>query len=322
MRSFSPLEQVMSRTHGNGGNRKECTTTDSCRIMAVPAVTASIRPENGEKLRPLVPRLRTPLPMPFVVFLAVQAAFFGCVAWTRISHTGLQMASASGSDSGGAALRLADSNTIGSGLGPTLGQKFYVHHGSADVQLRNRVNAKERSVSRMLPEGTSQTVTAISSYGSTNASTALSPPIPILGTAHDPVGPTTVEEIHPPALSEVLGASAGYGKVPGWAIDTPVQMPGEALRISSGITGGQIVHQVTPVYPALARTQGIEGAVLLEATIAEDGTVSHVTVLGGPSPLAEVAQGAVQQWRYTPFELNGRPVPIRKQITIKFTLRN
>jgi TonB family protein len=55
--------------------------------------------------------------------------------------------------------------------------------------------------------------------------------------------------------------------------------------------------------------------------IKEDGTVAHVTVLsGGPSSLANAARQAVQQWRYTPLELNGKPMPMRKEITIKFTL--
>lgn len=309
----------MSHTHGNGGNGQGCTTTDSCRIIDGPAVTDFIRPEHGEKLRPLVPRLRTPLPLPFVVFLALQTAFFGCIAWTRISHPGLPKASASSAEAGVPALRLTDSNTIGSGLGPTLDQKLFKHLRTADVQLRNRVNAKERRVSRTLPESSSETVIAISSLGSATASSALTPTNHYVGTAHDPVGQTG-EEIHPPALSEVLGAPAGDGRVPAWAVDTPVQAPGEPPRISSGITGGRIVHRVTPVYPEQARSQGIQGAVVLEATIGEDGTVPQVTVLSGPSSLADAAQQAVQQWRYTPFELDGKPVPMRKQITIKFTL--
>jgi len=310
----------MSHTREKCGNAKGCTTTDSRRSMNVPVGKAFVRPESGEKLQPFVARLRTPLPMPFVLFLALQAAFFGCIAWTRISHPGLQKAFASSADAGVPALRLPDSNSLGPASQPALAQESFKHLGTADVRLRNRVNAKERRVSRTLPESTSQSVIAIRPHDSATAFSDLDHPNHDFGTVHDPVGQTTAEEIHPPALSEVLAEHAGYGRVPAWAVDTQVQMPGEPPGISSGVTGGQIIRQVTPVYPAEARTRGIQGTVALEAMIGEDGTVPQVTVLSGPSSLAKAAQRAVQQWRYTPFQLNGKPVPTRKQITIKFTL--
>ena len=311
----------MSHTHGNGGNRKECTTTNSGRITEVPAVTALVRPEHGEKMRPSVTRRTTLLPMPFVVFLALQAAFFGCIAWTRISAPGLQKALASSADVGVPALRLADSKTIGPGVGPTLVQEVLKQLGTAHVPLRNQVNAKERRLSSPLPEGTSQTVIAIRPPGSATTSSGLSSTNPYVETAHDRGEQMTAEELHPPAISEVLGATAGYGRVPAWVVDVPVRMPGEPPRVSSGVTGGQIAHRVTPVYPEQARTQGIQGAVVLEAMVGEDGTVEHVTVLSScPSSLANAARRAVEQWRYTPLELNGKPMPMRNQITIKFTL--
>ena len=311
----------MPHTHGNRGNRKECTTTNSGRMMDVPAVTAFIRAGHGEKPRMLPPILRTPLPTPFVVFLALQAAFFVCIAWTRISAPSPQKALAGSAGTGVPALRLADSKTIGSGLGPALVQEVLQPLGTADVHIRNRVNAKERRASSPSAESTSPTVIAIRPLVSDTASSGLTLANHSVGTANDPVGQTTVEELHPPAISEVLGAPAGYGRVLAWIVDTPVRMPGEPPRISSEVTGGQITHRVTPVYPEQARTQRIQGAVVLEAMIKEDGTVAHVTVLsGGSSSLANAALQAVQQWRYTPLELNGKPMPMRKEITIKFTL--
>jgi TonB family protein len=311
----------MSHTHGNGGSRKEFTTTNSDRAMAVPAATAFIRLEQSEKTRPLMPGWRIPLPTPFVVFLVLQATFFGCIAWTRISPPRLQKVLAARAYAGVPALREPDSKTIRPGLGPALVQEVLQQLGAADVHLRNRVRAKELRVSSPLPESTPQTIIAIRPPGSATASSGLAPTRQYVGTAYGPVGQTTPEELHPPAVSEVLGATAGYGRVPAWVVDAPVQMPGEPARLSSGVTGGEIVHQVTPVYPAQARTQGIQGAVVLEAVIGEDGIVADVTVLSSGSLfLGQAAQRAVQQWRYTPFELNGKPVRMRQQITIKFTL--
>jgi TonB family protein len=310
----------MWHTQGNGGNRKECITTNSGGIMEVPVATALIRAEHDEKMRPSVPRRTSRLPIPFVVFLGLQAAFFACIAWTRISAPGLQKALASSAEVGAPAVRLADSKTTGSGVGHALVEEVLKQLGTAHVPSRNKVSAEEPRVSSALPEDTSPTVIATPPSGSATTSSGLTSADFDVATVHHPGEETTVEEVHLPAVSEVLGATAGDGKVPAWVVDVPVRMPGEPPRVSSGVTGGQIAHRVTPVYPEQARTQRIQGAVALEAMVGEDGTVEHVTVLSGPSSLADAARRAVEQWRYTPLELNGKPMPMRKQITIKFTL--
>jgi protein TonB len=54
--------------------------------------------------------------------------------------------------------------------------------------------------------------------------------------------------------------------------------------------------------------------------VGEDGNVHAVQVTSGQPLLAKAAASAVRQWRYQPFELNGRPVAIHNQITIQFKL--
>ncbi len=53
------------------------------------------------------------------------------------------------------------------------------------------------------------------------------------------------------------------------SFDAPVRMLREPRALST-LTGGQIVHRVTPLYPEPARTQGTQGAVVLEAMVGED----------------------------------------------------
>jgi protein TonB len=79
---------------------------------------------------------------------------------------------------------------------------------------------------------------------------------------------------------------------------------------------------VTPVYPESERESGIEGVVVLEATIATDGTVSDTRVVTGPAGLREAAVAAVRQWQYEPYLLNGIPVETVTTITIEFNLRD
>jgi protein TonB len=97
-------------------------------------------------------------------------------------------------------------------------------------------------------------------------------------------------------------------------------MPTVALRTSQGVTGGTLTHRVAPVYPSQARLQRIEGPVVLDAVVGEDGNVHDVKVLKGDLILAGAAKNAVQQWRYLPFQLNGKPVPVHTEVTIVFKL--
>jgi TonB family protein len=60
----------------------------------------------------------------------------------------------------------------------------------------------------------------------------------------------------------------------------------------------QLVSRVEPVYPAILQTNRIGGTVRLKVTIAPNGTVDHVELLGGNPILGEVAMDAVKKWVY------------------------
>jgi TonB family protein len=64
----------------------------------------------------------------------------------------------------------------------------------------------------------------------------------------------------------------------------------------------------------------IEGEVLFEVTIDEQGEVIDVQVLGGNAMLVGAAYDAVRYWRYTPVLLNGNPVRAKANVSIKFEL--
>lgn len=98
--------------------------------------------------------------------------------------------------------------------------------------------------------------------------------------------------------------------------------PFQPIRIGGNVAQGRLVRPVTPVYPGSERESGIEGVVVLEATIATDGTVSDTRVVTGPAGLREAAVAAVRQWQYEPYLLNGIPVETVTTITIEFNLRD
>ncbi|HSE47798.1 MAG TPA: TonB family protein [Terriglobales bacterium] len=83
-------------------------------------------------------------------------------------------------------------------------------------------------------------------------------------------------------------------------------------------TPAQVVTQVMPKYPDMARTMKASGSVQLEASIGKDGSVKGVKVLSGHTLLRDAAAQAVRQWKYKPATLNGEPVESTVQVTVKF----
>jgi protein TonB len=109
-------------------------------------------------------------------------------------------------------------------------------------------------------------------------------------------------------------------EIPQSLVSSQPALPAMSLRTSEGVTGGALTHRVSPTYPSQARLQRVEGPVLLDAEVGVDGNVHEIKVVSGNPILAIAAKQAVQQWRYQPFQLNGKPVPIHTRVTIQFKL--
>jgi protein TonB len=75
-----------------------------------------------------------------------------------------------------------------------------------------------------------------------------------------------------------------------------------------------------PRYPAIAAAAGVQGTVVLAATISKAGAIENLRVLSGPPMLIRAAEEAVQTWRYRPYLLNGEPVAVETTIHVIFHL--
>ena len=64
----------------------------------------------------------------------------------------------------------------------------------------------------------------------------------------------------------------------------------------------------------------MEGRVILEATVDEQGNVDDVRVLRSHAIFDEAAMDALKQWRYEPLVFNGRPTPFVLTVTLSFNL--
>jgi len=96
-----------------------------------------------------------------------------------------------------------------------------------------------------------------------------------------------------------------------WSSFHPVMLPEEVL-------GEVLVNKVQPIYPQQALRAGLQGAVVLQAWIARDGSIRDLKLIRGYLVLGRAAFDAVKQWRFKPYYLNGQAVETQTLITVNF----
>jgi hypothetical protein len=75
--------------------------------------------------------------------------------------------------------------------------------------------------------------------------------------------------------------------------DTTERKP-KALQVGANVEAAQLIRQVAPVYPPIAKTAHISGTVVLHAIIGKDGTVEDLQFVSGPPLLLKSAMDAVK----------------------------
>jgi len=142
------------------------------------------------------------------------------------------------------------------------------------------------------------------------------------------------EEDTPPPMASMGGVVGGVpGGVPGGQMGgviggiissslgaVPKVATPQRVRVSSGVTQGNLINKVQPVYPAIAKNARIQGSVVLQAIISKTGVVENLRAISGHPMLIPSAVEAVKQWRYKPYYLNGEPVEVETTVTVNFTL--
>jgi protein TonB len=92
----------------------------------------------------------------------------------------------------------------------------------------------------------------------------------------------------------------------------PLLLDGDLLRLAA----------VEPAYPPEAFRNRVEGWAEVEFTVDESGAPREIAVTGAePAGVFDVAAAdAVAGWRYRPRVVNGRPVPQRTSVTLRFSV--
>jgi TonB family protein len=93
------------------------------------------------------------------------------------------------------------------------------------------------------------------------------------------------------------------------------------VRVGGVIKMPRKVVDVPPIYPPIAQAAGVSGTVILEATVAKDGSVKDARVLRSIPLLDQSAVNAVAQWKYTPTLVQGQPVELILTVIVPFKLQ-
>lgn len=91
-----------------------------------------------------------------------------------------------------------------------------------------------------------------------------------------------------------------------------------AVRVGGSIRPPKKVKDVTPLYPAIARSAKVGGTVQLEVLVAPDGTVADARVIKSVPLLDQAAIDAARQWEYTPTRVKGVAVPVIVNVAVNF----
>jgi len=134
--------------------------------------------------------------------------------------------------------------------------------------------------------------------------------------------PIVSKRAGPVATEEALNlepSQPAAGLAPG-LMGTVTRQP---VAPSSGpdLKSATLISSVPPIYPPMAKTQRISGAVTIDALIDATGHVASMKVVSGPALLQESAKEALSHWKYEPAQLHGKPVPMHMRVTIQFKLQ-
>jgi len=108
----------------------------------------------------------------------------------------------------------------------------------------------------------------------------------------------------------------------GLAVDSKQpSAPSMPVPVGGDVKQAKLISSVSPIYPALAKNQHIQGAVTIDALIDATGRVTTMKIISGPTLLHQAAMDALRQWKYQPATLDGKPVPMYLTVTLQFRLQ-
>jgi len=120
--------------------------------------------------------------------------------------------------------------------------------------------------------------------------------------------------------ARMLERALGQVKTEAAAAGTGAAASTAPVRVGGDVKDPKRITYVPPVFPAVAPQTSASGQVILEITIAKDGTVKAARVLRSVPLFDQAALEAVKQWVYEPTLLRGEPVEVLMTVVVNFKI--
>ena len=117
-----------------------------------------------------------------------------------------------------------------------------------------------------------------------------------------------------------LGPSFGMSPGGSPTVVTAAPKKSDPLKVSTGVSAGLLIAPIRPIYPRIAIAAGVQGTVVVTATIDKHGRITGLQVLSGPELLKTAALDAIRDARYRPYLLNGEPTDVITTISVNFRM--
>jgi protein TonB len=90
---------------------------------------------------------------------------------------------------------------------------------------------------------------------------------------------------------------------------------------TQAIKGPTVTKSVKAEHPAVAMQARVQGTVIVEALVDEQGRVADARVVKSIPLLDRAALDAAKQWEFTPTVINGEAVPVLVTLEMNFALK-
>ncbi|HXO32827.1 MAG TPA: TonB family protein [Candidatus Acidoferrales bacterium] len=122
-----------------------------------------------------------------------------------------------------------------------------------------------------------------------------------------------VESPQPQPVSDVPAKSEEQTKLGSKDGKTPVS-------VSQNVAEEHLLNRIEPDYPEYARERRLQGTVILNVNVGQDGAVHSLSRVSGDPQLALLAAKAVRQWKFAPLVRDGVAVSFETQVALNFAL--
>ncbi len=94
----------------------------------------------------------------------------------------------------------------------------------------------------------------------------------------------------------------------------------QTVRVSAEVLTGLVDHKTLPQYPAEALTKGIQGDVIFNVLVDENGKIIRSEPTSGDPLLVAASQDALRNYTFRPYQLDGTPVRVKSKLGFHFSL--